>query len=62
MVNLPGRLSRNHHGCKAKQKYEVREQKKCEIIAECKRVAEFYKVEPDINENCDQEHEGVSDE
>ena len=57
MVTMPGRLSRD-----AEQKHEVDDKKKCEIIAECKRVAEFYKVEPDINENCDQEHKGVSDE
>ena len=62
MVNMPGRLSRVHHGKDAGKKCEVDEQQKCEIIAECERVAEFYKVEPDINENCDQEHKGVSNE
>ena len=62
MVRMPDRLSREHHGQKAKDEYEDNDHKKCEIIEECERVAEFYKVEPDINESCDQEHKGVSDE
>lgn len=56
MVNMPGRLSREHHDC------EVNEQEQCEIIEECKRVAEFYKVEPNINEDRGEEHKGTSDE